>query len=264
MIKKLFVTIIFIFSLDASAWWDTGHKLVCDEAYKLLTADTKNYLDPMLKEHGSFGTACLWADWVKNKDRKDTRSWHYINLPDSEQNTYKTSCPENGCLIAAYYEQLHILKDESQGFRERQEALWFIGHLVGDIHQPMHVGYPEDRGGNGHRLELSDGTQTNMHKVWDGQIIERLESLHDKDYLSANVTQQIQELLSIPHSADIESWAQESRDIAMQQSVGYRNSELKIASNEYLESHFETVQERIALAAVRLSQTLNKLHQGDH
>ena len=70
MIKKLFVTIIFIFSLDASAWWDTGHKLVCDEAYKLLTADTKNHLDPMLKEHGSFGTACLWADWVKTKIEK--------------------------------------------------------------------------------------------------------------------------------------------------------------------------------------------------
>jgi hypothetical protein len=50
----------------------------------------------------------------------------------------------------------------------------------------------------------------------------------------------------------------------MQQSVGYRNSELKIATNEYLESHFETVQERIALAAVRLSHALNKMHQGDH
>ena len=154
MMKKLFFALLFIFCLDANAWWDTGHKLVCDEAYKLLTTDAKKALDPMIQEHGSFGTACLWADWVKNKERKDTRSWHYINLPDSEQNTYNTSCPENGCLIAAFYEQVNILNDRSLAFRERQEALWFIGHFVGDIHQPMHVGYAEDLGGNRHYLEL--------------------------------------------------------------------------------------------------------------
>ena len=80
--RKFFLTFLFIFCLDANAWWDTGHTLVCDEAYKLLTMDAKKALDPLIEEHGSFGTACLWADWVKNKERKDTRSWHYINLPD--------------------------------------------------------------------------------------------------------------------------------------------------------------------------------------
>ena len=264
MMKKLFFALLFIFCLDANAWWDTGHKLVCDEAYKLLTTDAKKALDPMIQEHGSFGTACLWADWVKNKERKDTRSWHYINLPDSEQNTYNTSCPENGCLITAFYEQVNILNDRSLAFRERQEALWFIGHFVGDIHQPMHVGYAEDLGGNRHYLELKDGTKSNMHKLWDGQIIEHMESLFGNEYLSLSVTQEIQEFLNISHSEDIESWAQESRDIAMQQSVGYRNNKLKIATNEYMETHFKVVQERIALGAIRLSQTLNRMYQEDN
>jgi hypothetical protein len=264
MMKKLFFALLFIFCLDANAWWDTGHKLVCDEAYKLLTTDAKKALDPMIQEHGSFGTACLWADWVKNKERKDTRSWHYINLPDSEQNTYNTSCPENGCLITAFYEQVNILNDRSLAFRERQEALWFIGHFVGDIHQPMHVGYAEDLGGNRHYLELKDGTKSNMHKLWDGQIIEHMESLFGNEYLSLNVTQEIQEFLNISHSEDIESWAQESRDIAMQQSVGYRNNKLKIVTNEYMETHFKVVQERIALGAIRLSQTLNRMYQEDN
>lgn len=264
MMKKLFFALLFIFCLDANAWWDTGHKLVCDEAYKLLTTDAKKALDPMIQEHGSFGTACLWADWVKNKERKDTRSWHYINLPDSEQNTYNTSCPKNGCLISAFYEQVNILNDRSLAFRERQEALWFIGHFVGDIHQPMHVGYAEDLGGNRHYLELKDGTKSNMHKLWDGQIIEHMESLFGNEYLSLNVTQEIQEFLNISHSEDIESWAQESRDIAMQQSVGYRNNKLKIVTNEYMETHFKVVQERIALGAIRLSQTLNRMYQEDN
>ena len=53
-------------------------------------------------------------------------------------------------LLPAFYEQMSILNDHYLTFRERSEALWFIGHFVGDIHQPMHVGYPEDRGGNDH------------------------------------------------------------------------------------------------------------------
>ena len=67
---------LFIFSFEANGWWDKGHQMVCDEAYKLLTPEAKKSLDPFIEEHGSFGVACLWPDWVKNDGRKDTRSWH--------------------------------------------------------------------------------------------------------------------------------------------------------------------------------------------
>ena len=88
--------------MDSSAWWDTGHKMVCDEAYKLLTPSAVKAVDLLIEEHGSFGRACLWADWIKG-ERKDTRSWHYINLPDAEQNTYNAKCPENGCIFDSFY-----------------------------------------------------------------------------------------------------------------------------------------------------------------
>ena len=140
MIKNLSFVLLILISFNSNAWWDKGHRMVCDEAYELLTVSAKKMIDPLIEEHGSFGTACLWADWIKNDDRKDTRSWHYINLPDSEQNTYKASCPENGCLIAAFHEQMNILNNRSATFLLRAEALWFIGHFIGDVHQPMHVG----------------------------------------------------------------------------------------------------------------------------
>lgn len=257
MIKNIAFIFLFVFSLDGNAWWDKGHKIVCDEAYKLLTLEVKKFLDPLIQEHETFGVACLWPDWVKNGDRKDTRNWHYINLPDSEQNTYKVSCPENGCLIDAFYTQIKILNDPSATIRKRAEALWFVGHFVGDAHQPMHVGYPEDRGGNDHELKFSDGNSTNMHSVWDGQIIEYMDSLFGEKYLYDKVSEKIDKFLKNPQSSEFESWAQESRDIAMQQSVGYRNNELEIVTKEYMESHFEIVQERIALGAIRLSNTLN-------
>ena len=260
MIKNIAFIFLFVFSLDGNAWWDKGHKIVCDEAYKLLTLEVKKFLDPLIQEHETFGVACLWPDWVKNGDRKDTRNWHYINLPDSEQNTYKVSCPENGCLINAFYTQIKILNDPSATIRKRAEALWFVGHFVGDAHQPMHVGYPEDRGGNDHELKFSDGNSTNMHSVWDGQIIEYMDSLFGEKYLYDKVSEKIDKFLKNPQSAEFESWAQESRDIAMQQSVGYRNNELQIVTKEYMENHFEIVQERIALGAIRLSNALNSMN----
>ena len=263
MLKKIFLTLLFILSMDSSAWWDTGHKMVCDEAYKLLTSSALKAIDPLIEEHGSFGRACLWADWIKG-ERKDTRSWHYINLPDAEQNTYNAKCPENGCIFASFYKQIAVLKDESRSLLEREEALWFVGHFVGDIHQPMHVGFPEDRGGNSHRLKFADGRKTNMHKVWDGQIIEHMESLFGRDHLLIKVTQKINEFSKNEHSQEIESWAQESRNLAMQKLVGYRNNELKIVTNQYMENHFDIVQERIALGAIRLSQTLNRIFQEDN
>ena len=264
MIKKFLFVLLIAITFNADAWWEKGHRIVCDEAYKLLTAPVKEMIDPLIGIHGSYGNACLWADLVKNDDRKDTRSWHYINLPDSEQNTYKASCPENGCLITAFYEQMNILNNPSEKSYLRAEALWFIGHFVGDIHQPMHTGYPEDRGGNDHKLEFTDGIPTNMHSVWDGQIIEHMDSLFGEDYLLINVSKKINKFLKNSHSEEIEAWAQESRDIAMLPSVGYRNNELKLVTNEYMESHFEIIQDRIALGAIRLSQTLNRIHSGSN
>ena len=99
-----------------------------------------------------------------------------------------------------------------------------------------------------------------MHSVWDGQIIEHMDSLHGEEYLYDKVSEKIDKFLKNPQSLEFESWAQESRDIAMQQSVGYRNNEFKIVTKEYMENHFEIVQERIALGAIRLSNILNSMN----
>tara|TARA_B100001029_G_C15063345_1_gene460688 strand:+ start:5685 stop:6476 length:792 start_codon:yes stop_codon:yes gene_type:complete len=250
----------FMCSLSLNAWWDTAHKMVCDKAYELLAPTTKDNIDPLIKEMNSFGEACLWADWIKAEERTETRSWHYINLPDSEQDVSEARCPENGCLIDSFYKQMKILKDKSSSYDEQKEALWFIGHFVGDIHQPMHVGYPHDRGGNDHLLEFMNGRKTNMHSLWDGQIIEYMEQLHDHKYLSIKVDKKIKKFLAFSHSNKIESWAQESRNLAMNQSVGYKNNKLKIITEDYMESHFDIIQERVALGAIRLSQILDAVY----
>ena len=228
--KGLIFFCLLTSSLHASAWWERAHTMVCDKAYELLSPSALEIVDLLIEEHGSFGRSCLWADWIKAEDRTDTRNWHYINLPDSEQNIYTATCPKNGCLISSFHEQIEILKAESTSVIQKQEALWFIGHFVGDIHQPMHVGYPEDRGGNDHLLEFDDGRKTNIN-----------------------------EFLHSHHSHEIESWGQESRNLAMKKSVGYKNNQLTIITNEYMETHFDIIHERIALGAIRLAKTLDRL-----
>ncbi len=93
-----------------------------------------------------------------------------------------------------------------------------------------------------------------------GKLLSTWTSLYGEEYLYNNVSKKIDKFLKNPQSSEFESWAQESRDIAMQQSVGYRNNELEIVTKEYMESHFEIVQERIALGAIRLSNTLNTMN----
>jgi hypothetical protein len=258
MYKHFLFTLVFCSTMHLSAWWDTGHEMICSEAYKLLSQETKKTIDPLLQGQETFGLSCLWADEIK-QERRDTRAWHYINLTDDMQNTYDARCPENGCLIKAFYDQLEVLKNKNAVFAERQEALWFIGHFVGDIHQPMHVGYPEDLGGNRHQLKLENGAKTNMHKVWDGQIIEHIESKIGEDGFRIQVQEKIKLFVDQAQSSHIEDWAQESRNIAMQDSVGYRGNLLKVASSEYMNANGEIVQDRIALGAIRLSALLNSI-----
>ena len=260
ILKKISFIFLLIGSISANAWWETGHQTVCAEAYKLLSPKTLKSINPLIEGSGSLARGCLWADLIK-KERRETGIWHYINLPDAEQNTFNTTCPKNGCLIDALYKQLAVLKNTKNSFQSKQEALLFIGHFVGDIHQPMHVGYPEDLGGNRHLLEFIDGRKTNMHKVWDGQIIEHMELVLGSEFFNKRVQTTILELLPLNPSSQIEVWAQESRDLAMADSVGYRGNTLQLVTDEYMEKHFEIVQERIALAAIRLSLILNGIFQ---
>ena len=164
-----FLLILISFSAYTFAWWDTGHALVCDEAYKRLSPEIQEKVDELIDgRFDSYGAACVWPDEVKAKERPETRPWHYVNLPRGKVKVTRAYCPEDGCILSAYFEQLEVLKIGDH--ISRQEALGYVGHFIADVHQPLHIGYGFDRGGNDLELTLNGKERTNMHMIWDGPV----------------------------------------------------------------------------------------------
>jgi hypothetical protein len=111
-----------------------------------------------------------WADEPKNRA---TASWHYVNFPKGTC-VYEAErdCPEGQCAVEAIDRQRAVLGSSAPD-EKRLEALKYVVHLVGDLHQPLHAGYAEDKGGNQYQLQaFMQGS--NLHALWDSGLIRNL------------------------------------------------------------------------------------------
>jgi len=159
---------IFIFSQSIYAWGSKGHAIVGEVAYHFLNDNSRKnieyYLDSM-----SIGDACNWMDNMRSDpDYNFMKPWHYINIPEGE--IYTPSTDENiiNQIIITFNELRHkkTLCDE-----QIKNDLLVLCHLIGDLHQPLHCGYGDDRGGNNIKVQYLN-EKTNLHHVWDTDIIE--------------------------------------------------------------------------------------------
>ncbi len=173
MRKIFFVLItIMLFSvpIPTFAWGAKGHQLVAEIAFHFLDDSTKQKVVKYLKNM-SIEEAATWMDDMRSNDYYNfMKPWHYINI-DSGQ-TYKPTGEYNiiTVLHAAIFELEH---KETITPKKINNDLLLIFHLCGDVTQPLHVGYGIDRGGNDVQVSyLSKGDRTNLHSVWDGDIID--------------------------------------------------------------------------------------------
>src|SRR5690606_14079888 len=137
----------------------------------------------------SLGGVASWADDLRDSDParfKATSRWHYLNARGGGCDfDLERDCPGGGCVVGAIAAQRAVLADRSQPLEARRDALRFIVHFLGDVHQPMHAGNRTDAGGNGFQVSLRtpiepeayarnkyvDGVMgTNLHSVWDYYI----------------------------------------------------------------------------------------------
>jgi hypothetical protein len=179
------------FSSLAFAWGPTGHRLVADIAAARLTPPARQEVARLLKDDldaegkpsgfKTLAAVSIWADdYRRTPAGTSTAPWHYDNRPICETPQQPPSCPPDGaCASQALERQIAILANKAAPLRQRNEALKFVVHLVGDVHQPLHEADNHDRGGNQVKVRFFDIEQDewgplNLHSVWDTYLVERL------------------------------------------------------------------------------------------
>lgn len=260
----------------AFGWGEDGHRVVCQIAFDELTPAASAEVNRLLAldpDFESFAESCLFADSPERIRWLD----HFINMPRSAQAITTAECPlAESCVIQAIQSDALVLQDSAASDTEKLLALKLLGHWVGDVHQPMHVSFQDDRGGNSNNVDV-DIPGANFHGVWDYLIITR--NLGD-DFprIAARLGESItdEQRRTWQRDSPIE-WANESFQITISESVNYcvqkqgacwySSDNMMLdkgepwrditITNDYLEMHAALVSQRLQQAGVRLAELLN-------
>ena len=278
------IVIIGFYSLEVYGWSDMGHQLVCDIAYENLQPKVKNNLDILLtalpKQHKAliskdaavdFGDLCTWADKIRSlPEYKSIAAWHYVNVDRIDQSVHRGYCV-TGCILAALDQHASMLSARDLSAWARLQALMFLGHWVGDLHQPMHVSFADDRGGNLVRVSGFDACK-NLHAVWDYCLLaENKKSRQQLLRVLLNVAEGIKVAGSEQSQKSID-WANESFAIARHPRTRYcqisaagcqaiTSKSLRLSAN-YWRLNWPVAEHRLAIAGIRLAELLNSLLTG--
>jgi hypothetical protein len=256
------------FSGNAWAWGDTGHKIVCEIAFRLAAPDTRAAVRKLVRADTEFDT---FSEACTGPDHPHTRpSEHFINLPrDSKGLASDDTCPQaDKCLLTAILNDSKILSSKSERAKDRLIALKFLGHWVGDIHQPLHVSFEDDRGGN--NITVSGECSGKLHSTWDTCLVEG--ALGDDvseaatNLVDAITPEMMTKWTASDHPMD---WANESFAIAEKAKTKYCTlqanprvcngppSKHVDVDADYLQVNQPIVKEQLQKAGVRLSRMLD-------
>ncbi len=158
----------------ACAWGAQGHQVIAAIAEDMLTPGAKAAVKKILGPGGgavSLASVSTWADDIRML-RPETRPWHYATIQIAETR-YDPAHADSVDVVKALTRELAILGDPASERYAREEALKWVVHLVGDLHQPLHVGEDHDKGGNLDQVKVNRRSY-NLHAVWDFVLLERL------------------------------------------------------------------------------------------
>lgn len=166
---RLLLLSLSLLPLWVHAWGATGHQVISALAEKQLDARARVQVQRLLDlEPGStLESISTWADERKNST---TARWHFLNFPRTSC-SYEQSrdCPDGNCILGAIDRQVAILKSQVPE-QAKLLALKYLVHFIGDLHQPLHLGYLDDRGGNQYQIQAYK-RGSNLHALWDSGLI---------------------------------------------------------------------------------------------
>jgi len=309
----LLISVVVSLPAPARAWGCEGHQVVALLAEKHLTPHALSMakkilaegpIDPSLSRFCKPGAtdpladASTWPDDMRGL-RPETAPWHYVDIPlgTTRREVEKFCDPKEGCVTRAISDQLAVLRSSETDPRKRADALRFLIHFVGDLHQPLHATTNNDQGGNcvpvaffdalpQLRNPLTESYAPNLHGVWDTNILARATEGKTVEQVASDLDQSFRKKIARweKGSADIDAWAWESYQLAAKMVYGKLPVRIPVEApqpitscaddnhisarmlklNERLTDPYQTmsapiVQERLGQAGARLALLLNQL-----
>jgi hypothetical protein len=286
-ITLLCVLFAAIVSTSAFAWGDTGHRTVCEIAMRNLTPTARARVQSLLAHsamrlsnarYSGFGWACTYPDHLFPPQRRDE---HFINFDRTTMAVTGPGCgAASTCIETAIAADLAILTSTTASVNDRAVALAFVGHWLGDIHQPLHISFGDDRGGN--FINVHRDCTTGLHSTWDtcilqartvgaGASVGRVQALARRWNTAVSAGDRAAWLLK----TESWQWAAESYEETIKPSVQYcvmaqgacrysatdltftgtRRSVL--VDKDYADMAMPIIQRRISQAGIRLARQLN-------
>ena len=235
---------------DSVAWGPQGHRVVGHIAESHLQPKVKKLILEKFNIK-SLADVATWADEARKK-RKEENLWHYTNIAEGQW-TYNAArdCPNGSCVTEQIRKFSDILGEPSAPLQQRKDALKYLVHFVGDVHQPLHLGNKKDRGGGTLRFPYK-GKVVSLHYLWDGGLINWQGSL--LKYATRLNGRVLEDEIFRWNLSTVADWANESRSMALKSAY---NVEKKSLSKAYIERGREIIDLRLTQAGVRLAHLLN-------
>jgi hypothetical protein len=239
---------------DAWAWGLTGHRVTAAIGDKYLSFEARAAIREILETGESLAEAANFPDFMRASDDPfwaKARPWHFVTVPKGK--TYaELPPPKDGDAVTALKGFSDTLKNPTTSLDEKRVALRFVVHIVGDLHQPLHVGNGLDTGGNDVKVKFFNA-DTNLHSVWDEGLIEqeKLSYTEWTEWLSAKITDDMTRKWANP---DPTVWIAEAT--AIRDKIYPTNEKLEF---HYHFDHIATVREQLQKGGVRVAAYLNQL-----
>lgn len=244
---------LFIAQNTLLAWGQTGHRAIGQIAENHLSIKAKKSIEKILG-HESLAIVSIWMDEVRSDDNFDhTHSWHWVSIPDGGDYASSTKNPD-GDVIEAIERMIALLKSDTTSMDKRKESLKFLVHLVGDLHQPLHVGNGTDKGGNDVKVKWFY-KNSNLHRIWDSGIIDQKGLSYTE--LAKSIDNASKDQIARWTVGKAVNWAEECMSLRKQV---YDIGGAENLSYEYMFKNWALVQEQLNKAGIRLAGILNSIY----
>lgn len=251
----LFFVLVFIPAISV-AWGPKGHDVVAYIAEQHLSKRAKRSIEQILDGH----SMVYVANWMDNASHTPeysyTKTWHYCNIEHAEDGYEGAYKEPKGDVVVAINDIVLRLKSGELSVAEERVQLMMLIHLVGDLHNPMHVGRVSDRGGNGVKVKFF-GKSTNLHSAWDSDIVEAAHRWSYKEW-QEQIDRVTKNQCKSYMQGDVVSWISDTLTITSQ--IYEETPAGTNISYDYVAKYTPIIEEQLLKGGIRLASLLEEIY----